>query len=67
MKELNLYGWIALAAVIIGGICWGLAGLFDVYLITSIFGTFLGRIVYVAVGVAAGYLGYLIYLEKFKK
>jgi uncharacterized membrane protein YuzA (DUF378 family) len=67
MKELNLYGWIALVAVLIGGICWGLVGLFNVYLVTGIFGTFLGRIIYVVVGIAAGYLGYLAYLEKFKK
>jgi uncharacterized membrane protein YuzA (DUF378 family) len=67
MKALNLYGWIALWLVIIGGICWGLVGLFDVYLITSIFGHVLGRIIYILVGVGAVYLCYLVYLDKFKK
>jgi hypothetical protein len=67
MKELNLYGWIVLGAVLVGGICWGLVGLFNVFIITSIFGTLLGRLIYIAVGVGAGYLCYLIYLDKFKK
>lgn len=67
MKDLNLYGQISLILVLIGGICWGLAGLFNFYLVTSILGGMLGRIVYIAIGVAAGYLCYLIYLEKTKK
>jgi uncharacterized membrane protein YuzA (DUF378 family) len=67
MKELNIYGWVALIAVLVGGIAWGLAGLFNVYIVTSIFGGLLGRLIYIGVGVAAGYLCYLIYLEKFKK
>lgn len=67
MKELNLYGWVALAAVLVGGICWGLVGLFNVYLVTALFGNLLGRLIYIGVGVGAGYLCYLLYLEKFKK
>jgi len=67
MKELNLYGFIALIIVLVGGICWGLAGLFDIFIITKIFGNLLGRLIYIIVGVAAGYLCYLIYLEKAKK
>ena len=67
MRQLDLYGWIALIIVIVGGICWGLAGLFNLFIVTGIFGILLGRIVYVIVGVAAGYLCYLIYLDKYKK
>lgn len=67
MKDLNLYGMISLILVLVGGICWGLVGLFDVYLVTSIFGVMLGRLIYILVGVGAGYLCYLLYLEKFKK
>lgn len=67
MKDLNLYGTIALILVLVGGICWGLVGLFDVYLVTSIFGVMLGRLIYILVGVGAGYLCYLLYLDKFKK
>lgn len=68
MKELNLYGWIALIIVIVGGINWGLVGLFNLNIITAIFGLgFLSRLIFIIVGVAAGYLCYLIYLEKTKK
>jgi len=67
MKDLSFYAQIAYIIVLVGGIFWGLAGLFNVYLVTSIFGYFLGRIIYIVVGVAAGYLAYLFYLEKTKK
>lgn len=67
MKDLNLYGIISLVLVLIGGICWGFVGLFDVYIVTGIFGAILGRLIYILVGVGAGYLCYLLYLEKFKR
>ncbi|TAK73820.1 MAG: DUF378 domain-containing protein [Gammaproteobacteria bacterium] len=67
MKDLNLYGWIALIIVIIGGINWGLLGLFNVNIISAILGIMLGRLIFIIVGVAAGYLCYLLYLEKMKK
>lgn len=66
-KDLDLYAWIALGILIVGGVCWGLVGLFNLYLVTGIFGNFLGRLVYIVVGAAAGYICYLIYMEKFKK
>lgn len=67
MKDLDLYGWIALSLVIVGGINWGLFGLFNFNLVSAILGDLLGRLIFIAVGVGAGYLGYLIYLLKFKK
>lgn len=67
LKEFDLYTQIALIIVIVGGICWGLVGLFNLYLITGILGVLLGRIIYIVVGVAAGWLCYQIYLEKMKK
>ena len=67
MKDLNLYGQISLIILIIGGINWGLVGLFNVNLISGIFGMLLGRLIFIIVGAAAGYFCYLIYLEKFKK
>jgi len=67
LKEMDLYGQIALIIVLIGGICWGLAGLFNIYLVTAIFGNLLGRLIYIIVGVGAGWLCYQIYLEKMKK
>lgn len=67
MKDLNLYGWIALILVLVGGINWGLVGLFNLDIISAILGTMLARLIFIVVGVAAGYLLYLVYLVKFKK
>jgi uncharacterized membrane protein YuzA (DUF378 family) len=64
---LNLYSWIALGAVIFGGIVLGLLGLTNINLVTSLFGELLGRLLFVGIGGGAGYLGYQIYLTKFKK
>jgi len=49
-----VYG-IALALVIIGGLNWGLIGLFDFNLVAAIFGegSALSRIVYILVGISA--------------
>ncbi len=54
MKALNI---ITLALVIIGGLNWGLVGLFDLDLVAAIFGadSLLARIVYVLVGASAAY------------
>jgi uncharacterized membrane protein YuzA (DUF378 family) len=67
MKEMSLYCWIAYIAVLVGGINLGLMGLFGFSLITAILGNLLGRLIYVAIGVGAGYLCYGLYLDKFKK
>lgn len=68
MKELNLYGWIAFILVLVGGINWGLVGLFNLNIISGIFGAgLIGRLIYIVVGAGAGYLCYLIYLDKMKK
>jgi len=58
MPKLNWLDWLAIVLVIIGGINWGLVGLFGVDLIRSIFGdmTVLSRIIYVLVGFSAVYL-----------
>lgn len=64
MQSLNIYGWIALIIVLVGGILWGLAGIFNVNLLTAIFGNLIGRLLDIVIGVAAGYFCYLLYLEK---
>lgn len=48
---------IALILVIIGGINWGLVGLFEFNLVSSLFGTFsaITRIIYCLVGIASLY------------
>ncbi len=55
---MNLLDWIAIIIVIIGGLNWGLVGLFDFDLVAFIFGDMatLSRIVYSLVGLAAIYL-----------
>lgn len=67
LKEYDLYTQIALIIVIIGGICWGLVGLFNFYLISGVLGNLLARLIYIVVGVAAGWLCYKIYLDYMKK
>lgn len=59
MKSLNV---IALVLVIIGGLNWGLIGLFDFNLVAAIFGSgsVLSRIIYILVGLAALYCLVLI-------
>jgi hypothetical protein len=61
MRRLGIFDWIALVLIIIGGINWGLVGLFDFNLVTFIFGrTALTTIVYILVGLAALYSIYVI-------
>ena len=52
MRLLNL---VTLILVIVGGLNWGLIGLFDFNLVAAIFGdmTVLSRIIYVLVGLSA--------------
>lgn len=54
MKALNL---ITLLLVIIGGVNWGLVGLFDFNLVAALFGedSALSRVVYTLVGLSAVY------------
>ncbi len=58
MKKLNILDIIAIILVIVGGLNWGLVGLFSFDLVGTIFGdmSVLSRIVYVLVGIAALYL-----------
>lgn len=54
MKALNA---IALVLIIVGGLNWGLVGLFDFNLVAAIFGedTWITNLVYILVGLAAIY------------
>jgi len=67
MPKLNSLQWIALILLIVGGLNWGLVGLFDFDLVAAIFGMMSGlsRIVYILVGLSAIYtLGTLGRLTK---
>jgi uncharacterized membrane protein YuzA (DUF378 family) len=58
MKNLNVLDWIALILVIVGGLNWGLVGLFGFDLVAWIFSAvyFIARIVYILVALAAIYM-----------
>jgi uncharacterized membrane protein YuzA (DUF378 family) len=58
MKKLNALDWTAIALLAVGGLNWGLIGLFDFDLVATIFGEMspLSRIVYVIVAICAIYV-----------
>lgn len=58
--RLNGLDWLAYVLVIVGGLNWGLVGLFDFNLVTELFGvdSTLSRIVFALVGLSAVYLMY---------
>jgi hypothetical protein len=57
---LNAVDWISMALLIVGGVNWGLVGLFNVDLVATLFGemSLLSRIVYAVVGLSALYTIY---------
>ena len=60
-KRMKALEWIPMLLLIIGGINWGLVGLFDVDLVAMIFGegSSISRVVYALVGLSALYSLYL--------
>ncbi len=58
MNKLNTLDLIALILVIVGGLNWGLVGIFSFDLVAAIFGAMsvLSRIVYTLVGLSAIYV-----------
>ena len=55
MKNYHYLEIIAAILLLVGGLNWGLVGLFKLDLVSSIFGDILGRIIFFFVGVAAVY------------
>jgi len=55
MLELNTRLWVALVLLTVGGLNWGLVGLFKFNLVSTIFGemSLFARLIYVAVAVSA--------------
>ena len=60
MADKSSIDWLALVLVIVGGLNWGLVGLFGFDLVAAIFGamSMFSRIVYSLVGLAAVYIVY---------
>jgi uncharacterized membrane protein YuzA (DUF378 family) len=58
--RMNALDWIAMVLMIIGGLNWGMVGLFDVDVVARLFGTQspFSRVIYVLVGLAALYAIY---------
>jgi uncharacterized membrane protein YuzA (DUF378 family) len=58
LNKLCTLDWIALILVIVGGLNWGLVGIFKFDLVAAIFGEMgaISRIVYTLVGLSAIYL-----------
>lgn len=54
-KNPSVLDWVALVILVIGGLNWGLVGLFQFDLITGIFGGYspIARILYIIVGLCA--------------
>lgn len=59
--RLNAVDWVAMVLMIVGGLNWGMVGMFDFNLVAALFGsqTPLSRLVYVVVGLASLYAIYL--------
>ena len=55
--KMNALDWIAMVLLIVGGLNWGLVGLFNFDLVATLFGTqsALSRVVYTLVGLSALY------------
>lgn len=55
---MNVVDWVALVLVLVGGLNWGLVGLFNFDLVATLFGvaTVVSRVVYVLVGLGALYM-----------
>jgi len=62
MKNLNVFDWVALVLVIVGGLNWGLVGLLQFDLVATIFGdmSILSRVVYSLVGLGAVYVAIIL-------
>jgi uncharacterized membrane protein YuzA (DUF378 family) len=60
--RLTALDWVAMLLMIVGGINWGLVGVFDVDLVALLAGerTPLARLLYVLVGIASLYAIYLL-------
>ena len=56
--KFNTIEWITMVLVIVGGLNWGLVGLFNFDLVATIFGVMsaVSRVVYVLVGISAIYM-----------
>lgn len=64
--KLTAITWVALILVIIGGLNWGLVGIFNFDLVATIFGEMsaLSRIIYILVGLSAIFMLFAAFSKK---
>ena len=62
MKNLNAFDWLTLVLLIIGGLNWGMISVFNIDLVSSLFGvmTMASRVIYGLVGLSAVYTMYIL-------
>jgi len=62
MNKLNAFDWIVLILVIVGGLNWGLVGIFHFDLVAALFGvaSVVSKVVYSLVGLSALYLIFVL-------
>ena len=62
MKNLNAFDWLTLVLLIVGGLNWGMISVFNIDLVSSLFGvmTMASRIIYGLVGLSAVYTMYIL-------
>lgn len=58
IKNLSTLDWVAFVLVVVGGLNWGLVGIFNFNLVDEIFGAMsaISTVVYILVGLSAVYL-----------
>lgn len=64
--EKNAIEMVAGILLIIGGLNWGLIGIMNLNLVTTIFGSIpiIGQIIYILVGLSALYMLYAMFMKK---
>lgn len=62
MQNLSTLDWLAFVLLVVGGLNWGLVGLFNFDLVTTLLGvdSILSRVVYILVGLSAVYVAVLV-------
>jgi uncharacterized protein len=60
MPKMNTLDWVAWIILLVGGLNWGMVGLFDFNLVSALFGAvaIIERLVYIVVGLSALYFIY---------
>jgi uncharacterized protein len=54
-SKMTIWDYIAISVLIVGGLAWGLMGIFQWNVITAIFNTTIARVIYSCVGLASIY------------